>query len=375
MHARNSVWSVGALAVTLACGACSGDESEQAPAASGGGGEGTVEPGGTIDGIPSGEALTISGVIVDFKTRAPVAAGATLTTDGLIPPPTVSVAGAEFDIEGVAPFSVFHLLSGAPPTHRSTYHAGFEVADEDVDGVELEVVSEAFLTELASELGVTPQPGTAIVIARAFEPDGSPASGVPRGAFAVNGEAPPTPAAFLGSSLEPAPAASETVESGYAVFFDVPVGTVTVGALEGSGYTMVSAVAPVAANIVTLIDVEVSLGEYQKPDYASFSHDIVPILQQRGCVACHSGDAPGADLGNLAVNGGENKIHRELTEEISEHFQTTRVNLAEPEASVLLRMPSYESPADHHPNVTFTGPADPDYQMLLKWIELGAPEN
>jgi hypothetical protein len=38
-------------------------------------------------------------------------------------------------------------------------------------------------------------------------------------------------------------------------------------------------------------------------------------------------------------------------------------------------MPSAESPPDAHPNVTFTGPQDPDYVKILAWITEGAPNN
>ena len=49
--------------------------------------------------------------------------------------------------------------------------------------------------------------------------------------------------------------------------------------------------------------------------------------------------------------------------------------LAAPETSKVLTMPSYESPPDAHPNVTFTGPQDPDYLKILVWIREGAKQN
>jgi hypothetical protein len=42
---------------------------------------------------------------------------------------------------------------------------------------------------------------------------------------------------------------------------------------------------------------------------------------------------------------------------------------------MVLTMPSRETPPDPHPNVTFTGPLDPDYLLLLVWIREGAKEN
>lgn len=47
---------------------------------------------------------------------------------------------------------------------------------------------------------------------------------------------------------------------------------------------------------------------------------------------------------------------------------------ATPETSLVLTMPSRETPPDAHPNVTFTGPLDPDYLLLLVWIREGAKD-
>jgi hypothetical protein len=46
-----------------------------------------------------------------------------------------------------------------------------------------------------------------------------------------------------------------------------------------------------------------------------------------------------------------------------------------PEKSLVLTMPSAESPSDPHPNVTFTGPQDPDYIKILVWLREGAKNN
>jgi len=101
----------------------------------------------------------------------------------------------------------------------------------------------------------------------------------------------------------------------------------------------------------------------------------VPIFTMRGCENCHSGNSVGADLGDLTLNGSANLIHKELTVEISPTHAKTRVDLAMPEASLVLTMPSLEAPPDAHPNVTFQSPSDPDYLILLAWITEGALEN
>ena len=102
----------------------------------------------------------------------------------------------------------------------------------------------------------------------------------------------------------------------------------------------------------------------------SFSQQIVPIFDNRGCVACHSGNGPGKDLGGLQLDGGVPKVYSELTVE-----NPLRVQVATPEKSLVLTMPSAENPPDAHPNVTFTGPTDPDYETILVWIREGAKNN
>jgi hypothetical protein len=64
------------------------------------------------------------------------------------------------------------------------------------------------------------------------------------------------------------------------------------------------------------------------------------------------------------------KVYKELVVE-----DPTRVTTATPEKSLVLTMPSAETPSDAHPNVTFTGPTDPDYLTILVWIREGAKNN
>jgi hypothetical protein len=105
----------------------------------------------------------------------------------------------------------------------------------------------------------------------------------------------------------------------------------------------------------------------------SFSQDVVPIFSKRLCIQCHTGDGPGKDEGGLALDGSISRIYRELTVAISPNFDTTRVDLNDPEKSLLLTMPGPE--VDPHPVVVFTSSADPDYQTILQWIRQGAKLN
>jgi hypothetical protein len=134
-----------------------------------------------------------------------------------------------------------------------------------------------------------------------------------------------------------------------------------------------SPVAPAAATIARVV---VTDGANVLPTNVSFQTQVRPIFQLRGCEACHSGSGPGRDLGNLTLDGSPQLIYRELVEE--EGALTVgprRIDLQMPEMSQVLTMPSAEDPPDRHPNVTFTGPNDPDYQLLLVWIREGARQN
>ena len=369
-----------ASAILLFAVAACGDDETTASGTNGAGGAGGTGSGAGAGGSGTGgelvvPTLRISGTAVDFEGGAAITGSATVTTMGLTPPPTVSVTGADFVIEGVAPFSVFHVLSGSPPNYRSTYNVATEVMDVDVTGLKAEVVAEAYLTALGTAFNVVSMPNTGLIIARAVDEAGAPKEGVPGSAFAVNGAPPPTAPRFLDATKLAAPALTATSASGYVVFYNVPTGLVTIGAATGGGFTVVGASAPTAATAVTLATLTVTEGGPVLPVNVSFANDVVPIFTARGCTACHSGNSPGADLGKLSLNTGDNSVYKELTEELSPTYNTTRVNLAEPPKSLVLTMPSFEFEPDPHPNATFVSPSDPDYLILLAWITEGAKQN
>ena len=147
-------------------------------------------------------------------------------------------------------------------------------------------------------------------------------------------------------------------------------------AVANAPVTMEMALSPVAPASATIADVKITDGANVLPSNVSFAQQVRPIFERRGCETCHSGSGPGRDLGNLTLDGGNALIYRELVQE--EGLLTTgnnRIDVAMPEKSLVLTMPSAEDPPDRHPNVTFTGPNDPDYELLLVWIREGARDN
>jgi hypothetical protein len=334
-----------------------------AAAACGGGGGG--------DG---GDSLRVSGVVRDFQTGDAIAGSISVSTQGLDPAPSVTVGDSEYALEGVTSHSLFYVLAGAPPTHRTTYGAAVEIEEDDLSDVDVRVVSETYLASLGDAFGITPSAANGVLFAQAVDAAGDGKAGIAADAFVPpDGSLGPY---FLDAQLEPAPAATATSASGWAVFFEVEPGLVGLSADATSGYTMDMALSPVAPAVATVATLHVADGAAVLPENVSFETDVRPIFELRGCQNCHSGSGPGRDLGGLTLDGSSNLIHRELTEEAAFTSTTAqRVNLLVPEDSLVLTMPSAESPADPHPNITFTGPLDPDYLTILVWIREGARAN
>jgi hypothetical protein len=197
---------------------------------------------------------------------------------------------------------------------------------------------------------------------------GKPRAGVAATNFTIAGASGPH---FLDANLMPAPAATSSSSSGWAVFFEVPVGVATLGQPATATVTLDMAISPLNAGTVTIADAKVTDGTLVLPTNVLFATQIVPIFNLRGCYVCHSGGGIGKDLGGLTLDGSANLIYKELVLERPD----TRVRVAAPETSLVLTMPSRESPPDAHPNVTFTSGLDPDYLKLLVWIREGAKQN
>jgi len=335
------------------------------------GGDDSV-PNGDEGILPPDATFIVSGTVYDLETDAPMESAVTVTVDGLQSTPTVAVTGADFTIE-VPANSAFHLLAGSFPNYRPTYNASIEVGAEDVSGVRLYVVREAFIDALTGDFGITPADGTGMMMLRVLGDDGQPAAGVPADAFVVpEGVLGPF---FLTEELAASIGGTETSASGLVLFYDLAPGLISLEPNPASTYALATPIAPVDDSIISYVEASASGEPIVIPTNISFSNDVAPIFLRRGCAACHLGGGIGKDLGGLHLNGEPNKMHRELTEEISPNHGTTRVNLEDPPASLLLTMPSFEDPPDIHPFATFTGQNDPDYLTILVWIQEGALNN
>jgi hypothetical protein len=338
--------------------------------------------GGGDEILPPDATFTVSGQVVDLATGEAIDGTASVLVEGLASDPSVTVSGATFEIE-VPANSAFTLLASSPPNYRATYNAAIEVGAEDVTDLELVTVSETYLTELAEAFGVTPTGGTGIIFLRLVDDTGAPLAGFP-GAdlLAPDGSLGPY---FLDADNLADPEATESSSSGLVVFFDVSPGIATLTTAPEAETALAAPDSPVASTAVSYIKaVAGGPGEViEVPVNVSLENDVMPLLVTRGCVSCHDGGGIGKDLGNLHFNGSRQKTYSELVEEISPKHQITRVNLEDPEASLMLNLPrcqaticppAPDAPVDH-PFATFTGPNDPGYLTILVWIQEGAQNN
>ncbi len=318
---------------------------------------------------------SLSGSVIDFQTQQVIDGQAAVATDGIFPAPIVGVRGAEFEITEIPPASVFHIL-GAAPGYHNTYSRAFELIDTDIDQGDVRVIGETYLASLAQAYDVDVAAG-GVLIAQVVDDNGAPVSGVAADAFELNSAVDFVGPFFLTELLGPDPLLEATSASGYAVFFAVQPGLVTINARSGSGYSMSMTPSPATRTTVTLATVRaVPGGDPVTPTDVSFKDDVLPIFESRGCAACHSKKEIGAEVGGLSLDmRDKRKLHKEVVEEISDKHGVARVDLQQPEQSLLLTEPSPEDPPDSHPNITFRGPTDPDYQMILAWIREGAQNN
>lgn len=321
------------------------------------------------DDGPLGGSLDVNGTVVDFRTGAEVSAGLALETSGLAAATTITLDGAAFELDGVPEQSAFQLLATATD-YLPTFSRTLVVEREDLDAVQLQVVPSAFINDLAGAFTVAPDAARGILLARVVNADGSPRANVTANNFQLATSAGGVLPKFLGDQMNAAPTAVATTASGWVVFFNVAPGVVSLAPAVTATVTLDMAVSPINAGAVTLAEIVATDGAPPKLTNVSFAQQVVPIFTARGCVACHSGGGTGKDLGGLTLSGPANKIYKELLEE-----DPTRVRPGMPEMSLLLTMPSRESPADRHPNVTFTSAADVDFQKLYVWIKEGAKEN
>jgi len=317
---------------------------------------------------PIGGALTVKGSVLDFETGAAVTGTPMLSTIGLTPEPMIVQSGASFTLSGVPEVSAFQLVAMMPPTYVPTVSPTIIAGKSDVSGARGYLVATNYLTALVNGFGVTTDSTRGVLLLHLLTPDGQPKPNIAGSNLVIAGTSGPQ---FLDATMH-ASTATVSSSSAWVVFFNVPAGTVTLGQAANATVTITMDTEPIGAAQVTVAEATVTDGAPAPlPTNVSFANDVFPIFTNRGCVGCHSGNGAGRDLGNLTLDGSTNLVYKELTGT----EDPARVVLAMPEKSLVLTMPSAESPPDAHPNVTFRSPTDPDYEKILVWIREGAKDN
>jgi len=317
---------------------------------------------------PIGGALTVKGTVYDFETGAAVAGTPMLTTIGLNPEPAITQSGATFTLMGVPEVSAFQLAATMPPTYVPTVSPTILAVKTDVAGARGYLVATNYLTSLVTGFGVTTDSTKGILLLHLVGTDGMAKTGIAGSNLTIAGASAPQ---FLDATMH-ASTATMSSSSGWVVFFNVPAGSVTLGQAVNASVTITMDTEPIGAAQVTVAEATVTDGPPAPlPTNVSFANQVFPIFSNRGCVTCHSGNGAGRDLGNLTLDGSSNLVYKELTGP----EDPARVVLATPEKSLVLTMPSAETPPDAHPNITFRSPTDPDYEKILVWIREGAKDN
>ncbi len=114
----------------------------------------------------------------------------------------------------------------------------------------------------------------------------------------------------------------------------------------------------------------VSVGSKAVDMTVSLAGDLLSIFTTKGCngSACH-GSPAGQNGFKLSLFGSDPAADREM---IVEMHEGRRVDLAQPENSLLLKKPTFEIP--HGGGQLFTAESDA-YRMILDWLKQGARES
>jgi hypothetical protein len=366
------------LALSFGAAACVGN----APPS---GGDDVDAGGGDVDGSPDPALLSVSGKTLDYFTGAPLES-VTLATEGMTPAASGSSdATGNYELE-VPPGSVFYA-SATRANYRPTRSAPIRVAGDSLAMTDLTVVSVNDSRRQYASLGLTPTAGRAVLFGLLLRNNGMPLEGIPLTDIKlVDAQQAPVGLGpyFFGENGDLVSNLTLDVSTAFGGkarvgFLDVPPGTYTLavtytaGTGGGGGTPEIRTYeVPVeaVADGATLAQTGGGDDDMTPPAGArSFTTDVLPRLQKAangglGCANCHTAggvaailqyDLPVADA-YAAIMGIPGVVNPPETAE----------------QSLLLSKPLYEDPPNH-PNATFLTTLDPDYVVILEWIQQGAP--
>ncbi len=325
----------------------------------------------TGGGKGGSSTVRISGAVRDWRSGAAIP-NASLRTVGILPQRTgESIEDGTFVLEDI-PINGYVILDVSAVGYRRTIAPAILVEEANLADVVVLALADVDATAMRSGFGVTTSSGRGTILGRTYAPSGSgipgvaaiqvlPVSVVSTGPF------------FLDAANDPAPGALATTSSGGFVFFNVSTGDVAVEA-SAPGLVFEPTASFISDSVWSIVNIPgdgPGVGGSPTPTPTgtpgpqSFSNDIHPIFQARGCngSGCHK-------TGNAAAGFRLDQQPSQIYPNVA-----ARCNTADPAASLLLIKPLFEATPNHGGGNIFLTTSDPDYQKILRWITDGAPNN
>lgn len=333
---------------------------------------------------PAAQSQRVSGKAMDYFVANTPLQGAELASDGIVPQlVAASAADGAFSFDTV-PVGSQVFFSASRGNYRPTRNL-VEIADAAVEQ-DLYLMSIADIDrQYATDGGKTPTPGRAFVIAELFAADGTPLAGIPLlDVTLVDGADAPVPNVIgpyvMGANGDVVPVGPTQTEThngkARVAFLDVPVGSFSLKVKLGGGGEPQTIATPVTTAIdgATLVRAGGRPGPGAPaggtPLNPKFAADVFPRLQTaanggRGCANCHT-------VGGLGAIAVFNALPADVLASLK--AKPGLIDLASPADSLLLTKPLYEPPPalQNHPNATYVDANDPDYKVILLWIQQGA---
>jgi hypothetical protein len=325
----------------------------------------------------------VSGTTIDYFGNVPLDQIA-VTTEGLEPPQsTTSASDGAYQLGVAVGSKVF--LTTSRTAYRPTRNMPITIDDMPVTQ-DVYVMSVQDVRNQYTAVGATPTAGTGFLAVELRRNNGTPLEGVaPADVQLLDAQDNPVvgvlgPYFFneAGSvttlDLQPASAGYGTPPRARMAILDLPPGTYTLAVSypNGQGGTTINTTTfSISADGATAaLSQGAGGGGGMNITDPTFAEHIHPKLQRAasgglGCANCHTAGGPAA---LLPFDDPAATVLANMT------ARPGVIDLEDPAESLVLTKPLYEPPPlpQNHPNATFLDTLDPDYRLLLLWIENGA---
>lgn len=344
-------------------------------------GGGVNSPAGTV---------SVSGVVRDWRTGAPVAA-ASLKTVGILPQLTAdSDASGKFRFDTV-PINGYLILDVSAVGSVDTLSPTILVQQQNVTNLVVLLVSQADAAATLTGFSVTQSNGHGTVLGHAVNLN----TGAGLGGVAAIQLLPLSfdqdgPHFLDLSDGVPTPPITATTSGGGFVYFNVSTGNIAVQASQ-TGFVFQPVASVIQNGAWSIVDLQGDGGgpggtptptPTGTPGPQSFATNIYPIFKARGCSganSCHLQANSGAlPASGLTLGGPASGGHKVTMADVYNNITNTTgvINLADPPASQILTRPLFlDTTGLPHPADIYQNTSDPDYQKVLRWIVDGAQNN